>query len=561
MIKREIIDQIKESTDIVQVIGEYLPLKPAGRNYRALCPFHSEKTPSFYVSPEKQIYHCFGCGASGSVITFIMEYEKITFLDAINKLASRLGIKIETETGMSENKQLYDACEFATQYYMQCLKKSPTAINYLKERKLSDETVEQFRIGYAPSGNALYNYAKKVNFSLDILTEVGLIVKKDANYTDWFYNRIIFPIFSPSGKVIGFSGRTIEENIEPKYINTPESAIFKKRESLYGFFQAKSFLYKNIPILVEGNFDVLTLAQNGFKSTIAPLGTALTPNQTSFLRRYSNKIYIAFDGDQAGKNATIRAIETLLSLDLEPMVVILPQDFDPDRFVKTYGKEKFHELLNNSYDYIDYVRYIQNNDKECLNELLRLTAMIKDPLLQEQAINKISHNFNITKDTLLLKIRHDKNYAPKSTGPVTSWKVQTIIMLERQILFSLLSNPQYLQIIQTELPETLIDSENIKKILQIFCETKDNPKISNIIDKLSDIELKKQLAELALENYPVLTLEEFKLKLYEYKIHKLQEHISKAEVDKNSQLAIKLAKELSETKKKVNEIRSRNYEK
>ncbi|MCX7757746.1 MAG: DNA primase [candidate division WOR-3 bacterium] len=561
MIKKELIEQIKSEADIVQIIGEYLPLKPAGKNYRALCPFHLEKTPSFYVSPEKQIYHCFGCGASGSVITFIMEYEKISFPDAVKKLASKLGIKIETESIPYENRHLYEACEFAAQYYTQCLNKSPTAVNYLKERKIADEIIEQFRLGYAPRSNALYNYAKKENFSIEALVEAGLIVKKNSEYYDWFYNRIVFPIFSPAGRVVGFSARTIEENVDPKYINTAESAIFKKREILYGFFQAKNSLYKTVPILVEGNFDVLTLVQNNFKSAIAPLGTALSSNHALLLRRYSNKIKIAFDGDQAGINAAIRAIETLLSVNIEPTIVMLPQDYDPDRFVKTYGKEKFQELLDKSYDYIDFIRYIMSS-KEALTELLRLTALIEDPLFQEESINKISQIFNITKETLLNKIRTNKTPIKKPDNSQSPWKIQSILRLERQILSLALSDPQYLQIIKNELPEVLVNNENIKEILQVLYNNLANGILAyNIIDQINNPELKNLFAELVIENQPKLSLDEFKLKFYEYKIYKLQEQISKAEANRNNQLAITLAKELFETKKKVNEIRSKNYDK
>jgi DNA primase len=564
MIKKEIIELIREKTDIVQVINEYIPLKRCGRNYRSLCPFHSEKSPSFYVSPEKQIYHCFGCGASGSVISFLMDYEKISFPEALRKLASKIGLSLETENVSHKNQALYDACEFVASFYSENLKKAPHAKNYLQQRKINDEVIERFRIGYAPSGNSLYRYAMKRNFSLEALIEAGLIVKKEDGYSDWFYDRIIFPIHSISGKIIGFNGRAIGDNVEPKYINTQESPIFKKREILYGLYQAKNYLQNSIPILVEGNFDVLSLVQNGFNTALAPLGTALTPTQVQIIQRYTNKSYIAFDGDNAGINAAFRALEILLGSNVEPLIVIMPNGFDPDRYIRTYGAKEFQALLDTCKDFVDFIIHVKcfNSDlnqvflkKTCLDELLRFISVIEDNVLQELYLHKVSAIFNISKENLSAKI---SRITQGAKIPEDAWKLKALSNLERQILKAMLINQDYIQIAAQEFSADLFDNIELQEIFKILCQEKNT--LPELLDSIEKAELKKIIAELAIVDQNVPSLDDFRYKLYTYKSEKLYLQIQRAKADGNNELVQRLLSMYYSTKKKQLNLKEKNHD-
>ncbi|MBM3323627.1 DNA primase, partial [candidate division WOR-3 bacterium] len=283
MIKPETIEQVRTSTDIVELVGGYLPLKRVGRNYRGLCPFHSERSPSFYVNPERQTYHCFGCGAGGSAINFVMVTEKLEFPEAVRFLAKRLGITVEEDRMPGRNQALYDACEQAAVFYEQQLARSSSAQAYLERRGLGRETVRRFRLGYAPPGNVLRGQAKRRGLAEVTLVSAGLLVKREEGLTDYFYDRVMFPVFSLSGKVIGFGARVMGDS-EPKYLNSPDTAVFRKGDILYGVFQTKAYLREAVPILVEGNFDLLSLVNAGVNHVVAGLGTALTPAQAQLLR-------------------------------------------------------------------------------------------------------------------------------------------------------------------------------------------------------------------------------------------------------------------------------------
>ncbi len=557
MIKKEIIDQIRERADIVQIISEYVPLKKAGKYYRALCPFHSEKSPSFYVSQERQIYHCFGCEASGSVFTFIMAYEKITFPEAIKKLAEKLGITIQTETIPYCYQPLLDACEFATNFFSAELRKSNKAMEYVKKRKINPDTVARFRLGYAPSGNVLFGTAKKHGFSEEILIKAGLIVKKDTGYYDWFYDRLIFPVFSLSGKVIGFGARVLDDTKEPKYLNSPETKIFKKSENLYGLFQSKNYLYNNPPILVEGNFDLLSLVNHGINNVVAPLGTAFTNEQALLLRRFNNRLIIVFDADDAGKNATLRVVETCLKVNLEPQILTLPDNFDPDKYINAYGKESFNNLLKSPLDFIDFLIKIRNfnsifTKQVQLKEILDYISLMEGNMTQELYLNKVAEVFKVAKENLINEIR--KKISNRGVLP-TSKTVKTAgtNIIEGQLLALIVNIPEYALMAKQELPLEAFSSNETQAIAQIVYNNVESNKcsIAQIIDSIEDEGLKKKIANLSFQITAQPRREEFEQKLIKFKASWIYQKMLIAKKQGDEALSAKLSLEHYELRKRL----------
>lgn len=405
MIKSEVVERIRQEIDIVELVGGYLPLKKVGKYYRGLCPFHPERAPSFYVSSERQSYHCFGCGAGGNAISFIMAYEKLEFPEAVRFLAQRLGIIVEEERFSSRNQSLYDACERATHFFEEMLRKSESAQNYLQRRGLRPETVKRFRLGFAPAGNLLRGAARKLSISDEVLVQAGLVIKKDDGVIDYFRNRIIFPIFSISGKVIGFGGRVLDDS-EPKYLNSPDTPIFHKGDILYGIFQAKAYIREQIPILVEGNFDLLSLVDRGINNVVAGLGTALTTAQALLLRRYNTRVILCYDGDAAGQQACRRSLETLLRSGVDPQVMRLPAGVDPDSCIQKEGKEKFLARMQQLDDFVNFIMANKNlkkvtDQRMILAELKGLLQLIPDQISRELYGNRIAKIFGVNPNHLL----------------------------------------------------------------------------------------------------------------------------------------------------------------
>lgn len=353
------VDEIIGSADITNFVSRYVALKKAGKNLKGLCPFHTEKTPSFIVSPEKQIYHCFGCGKGGNVISFLMDIEKTTFVEALRKIAFELGIKLPDLSQDSDSKnrsqydQMYEANLIAKDFFIAQLKKKESiqAINYLRERKLKKRTLEKFEVGYASKKWDAFLTSRKFNFAvLKIYADLGIIQKKEKSegYFDKFRNRLMFPFHNASGRIVGFGGRRLDENDQPKYLNSPESIIYKKGEILYGLLQASQKIReKNSVIIVEGYFDLLRLADNGIENVVASSGTAITENQGRLVKRYTNNIIIAYDSDDAGIKAALRNSQILEAIDLNVSLISIPPPHDPDSFILSEGTEEFFKLIKN----------------------------------------------------------------------------------------------------------------------------------------------------------------------------------------------------------------------
>lgn len=360
-----VIEEIKSRCDIVDVIGQVVALKKAGSNFKGLCPFHGEKTPSFVVSEGKQIFTCFGCGASGDVLSFVMKYYNLDFIQAVEKLAKEYSIDLPTTYGNPGKKsELYDINKRAAHFFFDAIRDGRNeGYRYLESRGINREMIKHFGLGYAdeswdglckkflpPGGDAAMEELK------ENMLKLGLIDNSKGRCYDKFRNRIIFPIINTSGKVIGFGGRTLNKDGIPKYLNSPESLIFSKKNNLYGLNVAKQGISKrDTVVLVEGYMDVISLHQRGIDYAVATLGTALTENQAKLLRRYTRNIVFAYDMDSAGRAATMRGIEILKKQDLNIKIMKLPEGKDPDEYIKKYGREEFEARVKESLPATEYM--------------------------------------------------------------------------------------------------------------------------------------------------------------------------------------------------------------
>ncbi len=481
MIEQEKIEEIKRQTDIVDVVGRYVQLKKMGKNYRGLCPFHSEKNPSFYVNPEKGIYYCFGCKKGGNAINFLMEYEKLDFPDAIKRLAANLGIEIDTTKGL-RYKELYEANEQACQFYVQCLSRDigRRGQEYLGRRNIQLDKLQDFRIGYAPASGGLTTFMRQKGFSAARLQQAGLI----STNRELFRDRLIFPIFNLSGRIIGFGGRGIDDYIQPKYLNSPETPIFKKGEGLYGLYQSREQIRSTGEVmLVEGYFDLLSVYQHGFDNICAPLGTSLTEHQALLLSRFARKGIILFDGDLSGVKAALRAIGLLIDAQVDVFVVLLPEDSDPDTYINANGAESLRELVGGAVDFFHFYKGVVKTDTVAqeiglIKDLIQIIGRIKDPIRYDRYLKYAAHVFDIPVETIQKEI-DGKPRAPKR--PVQTARVSQ----EEELMAMILSGYEHFALVKKYLKaEDFIEDGTIrlyKKLLKD--ENFDITDLSEIVDE------------------------------------------------------------------------------
>lgn len=417
----ELIEEIRISNDIISVVGEYIQLKRKGKGFFGLCPFHSEKTPSFHVDPVKQLYYCFGCGNGGSVIQFVMGVENLDYIEAVKFLADKAGILLPEgedekykEIARKKKQILKINVEAARFFYEQIEdEKNSFAREYLASRGIKRRTVRKFGIGYSlKDWDALYKHLKAKGYDDDILLESGLVLKnKNGGYYDRFRGRIIFPIFDLRGNVLGFGGRVLD-NSEPKYMNSPETMVYNKRKHLYGLNFAKNSSHKRI-IVVEGYMDVISLFQFGIINTVASLGTALTESQGRLLKKYTEEIIISFDADTAGKAATIRGLDILDSIGCNVKVLEMPEGEDPDEFVKKYGADAFNSLINKSLSLVEYKikalkSEIDTNNTEgkiiFLNKTADVLSKLDNDIEREMYIKKIAKEYEISQESIYAEV-------------------------------------------------------------------------------------------------------------------------------------------------------------
>jgi len=404
-----IVRLIRDQANIVEVVGAYVRLIPAGKGYKALCPFHQEKDPSFYVSPEKGIWHCFGCSAGGDVIDFVQRIEGLTFTEAVAKLARQLGIRwypsAATRREEWARERLLQLNQWALEFYERVLWASEVgekARQYLFQRQIGTTTARMFRLGYAPAAwDTLAKAAQEAGFQLNELLQAGLIqkVRDGSGVIDRFRDRLIFPIFNPQGEPIGFGGRVLGEG-EPKYLNTPETPLFQKRKVLYALNLARnSIREKGEAILVEGYMDAISLHQAGFTNTVATMGTALNSDTVQILKRYTNRIVIAYDRDSAGLNAVLRSADLFRMNEMEVRFVDLPEGSDPDSFVREQGAVGFRELLEKAESLTKFrvswlVKRYPNATSESLQAAVRLLASLNDPIEQRGCLQLLAEEWS-----------------------------------------------------------------------------------------------------------------------------------------------------------------------
>ncbi len=424
-ISEDLIQQIKESNDIVDVISESVRLKKSGRNYSGLCPFHNEKSPSFSVSSDKQIYKCFGCGEAGNVISFVMKTKQMPFVEALEYLANRANIEFTSASTEKDNKKdlFYKINVDAAKYYFYNLTQNKKAREYFLKRDITESTIKRFGLGYSQdSWHSLLNYLKKKGYKDEDILKNGLIIKSEkGNYYDRFRNRVMFPVFDYRGKVIGFGGRVLDDT-KPKYLNSPEGPIFTKGVHLYGLnFAIKGNLQERTIIIVEGYMDCISLHQQGITNVVASLGTALTTSQAKLIKRFAHKVIISYDADTAGQMATLRGLDILRKEGLEVRVIIVPKGKDPDEFVRSNGREAFQKLIDDALPLIDYrlrkaKEGIDFRDSVSLIEYAkRVTDILVDlnPIEKDVYVKKIAEDTGIREQALydLLGKELSKNLA------------------------------------------------------------------------------------------------------------------------------------------------------
>lgn len=418
MIPESFIQDVLARTDIVSLIERYVPLKKGGANYMACCPFHNEKSPSFTVSPTKQFYHCFGCGAHGTAVGFLMEYSGMSFRDAIKDLAGQAGLQIPEDDAPQQDRSqvntLLGVMERAARYFRDQLRQSPKAIEYLKQRGLTGEIAKQFGIGYAPDDWQGLKAALGADYDTSAPLEAGLLIQNDTGRRyDRFRDRVMFPILDQRGNIIGFGGRVIGQG-EPKYLNSPETPLFEKGRELYGLFQARQAIRDSgVVVVVEGYMDVVALAQYGFGSAVATLGTATTATHIQKLFRQSDKVVFCFDGDNAGRKAARRALDACLDQlgdDREARFLFLPPEHDPDTFVRVEGLEAFHRAVHNALPLSEFLLRELRSDlnlgtaedrSRLVHEAKTLVPKISAPVLQQQIVRMIADDVDMPIDAVL----------------------------------------------------------------------------------------------------------------------------------------------------------------
>lgn len=407
------VSRVKDSINIVDVIGEFVELKKAGKNYKGLCPFHKEKTPSFVVSEERGTFMCFGCHETGDVFSFLMKRDNMSFPEALEYLADKAGITLENTRQNRQKKidfeKYYKINEDARKFFYQNLLTYKPARDYLRNRKINDYTINEFSLGYGPdSWDMLTNHMVRIGHKLEDLVELGLVARsQNGRYYDVYRNRLIFPIFNIRDRIIGFGGRTLA-NDRAKYINSPESEIYHKGSQLYGLNLIHKENNRDKIILVEGYMDVIGLRQSGFKNTVAALGTALTDQQVKLASRYAKEIYLSYDSDSAGTKASLRAIENFTENGIFPKVVTLDEGLDPDDYIKQYGSEAYEKKLKEADNHIDFQ----------LN-LITKNIDVEDPSKMTRAIESISEIINpikseVVKDEYIEKVSKKLGINPMS---------------------------------------------------------------------------------------------------------------------------------------------------
>lgn len=530
----ELIDEIRNKNDIVDIISQYVILKRSGRNFFGLCPFHKEKSPSFSVSPDKQIFHCFGCGVGGNVFHFIEKIENLSFIETIEMLADRAGINLPTINNNVDDKliklksRVYDINEVTAKFYHENLYKptSKEAQNYIKRRKLDNRTLKNFLIGYSGTFNELYIHLKEKGFSDEEILASSLVNRNEnGKFIDRFRKRLMFPIQDTRNRVIAFGGRVLDDS-KPKYINSPENVVYSKGKHLFGLNVAKKEQIKKI-IIVEGYMDAISLHQRGVTNVVASLGTAMTESQGRLLRKSSEQVIIGYDADGAGQAATLRGLEILQNLGCDIRILQIEGAKDPDEFVTKYGPERFLKYVDNAISLVEYkikvlkqnLNIDNTNDKiKFLKEIAKELSKISNNIEREVYIDKISLEYKISKEAIYSEINkliygkndnEKKSVASKIVAPqkkVVEETDQAISKREGLIIYLLINYPSesYLKIKENISIDNIKSQRNKKILTKLYEELeKGYSNIDNILDWFEEEEIINYLTSIMAYDFEI----------------------------------------------------------
>ena len=523
LIPNEVVAQVLDRCDIVEVIARYIPLKNIGRNYKALCPFHHEKTSSFIVSADKQIFHCFGCGVGGNVITFMMKQERLEFPEAVRLLAERAGIEIPSENDAAiraatqTRQQFYKIHNLASKYFHENLLSDTTeaakaAREYLKGRQVSLEMVKKFQLGFAvDKWDGLLKYLQKQDISLQAIEKTGLIIanpKRDGFY-DRFRNRVIFPIFDSKSQCIAFGARSLDPNDGAKYINSSESAVYKKGQHLYGFNLAKEAVSrKDAVIVVEGYLDFIRPFQAGVENIVASCGTALTIDQIRLLGRYTKNVVMLFDADPAGEAAMIRSFDLLIEENLQVKVATLTQQEDPDSFVRKFGIEKFQERIDKAESLFDFkLKYLMTkHDYSSIEgrakisiEMLATINKIDNAIIKSEYLKRLAGALGVGEGALNVELQKISSKAESGfsvTAAVPPQKQsldEPIRPVERELLKLMLEENELIPLTRQEVDLSDFKNEPVRRVVQKMFDMHDEGQPASLANLMSSFEDQKVL--------------------------------------------------------------------
>lgn len=581
----ELLNEIRSRNDIVDIISQYVVLKRKGRNYFGLCPFHNEKSPSFSVSPDKQIFKCFGCNVGGDVFKFIMKVENISFLESVQYLAERAGIEIPSQANEEDEKRarlkkaVYDLNLCAAEFYHQNLYKptSKEAQEYIKKRKLDNNTLKSFMIGYAGSNNELYAYLKQKGFNEAVMMASSLIGKSESGrYYDKFRNRLMIPIQDVRNRVIAFGGRVLDDS-KPKYINSPENIVYSKGRNLFGLNVAKkntNGMLKRI-LIVEGYMDAISLYQRGITNVVASLGTALTDNQGRLLRRNAEEVILGYDADGAGQNAIIRGMGILQSMGVDLRVLQISGAKDPDEFVIKYGPDRFRKCMDDAISVVEYkVKTLKQslnienvNDRiKFLNEIAKTLADIDNTIEREVYIDKIAQTYKISKEAinaeigkLIYKNTAKPQVLERKTIEVAQVKQDDIVdektlRREKMLIYLLANYPEesFKRIYSVVHLELIKGEENKEIIEKLYDKYSKKESAENIIDWFENEAIVNYISGILVEDFEITDVNKAiedieKLYLKESKISRRNEIIKLLDDKENltSDEKVKLESELN----------------
>lgn len=594
VINDNVLNEIRDRADIVDLIGEYVDLKRSGSNYMGLCPFHSEKTPSFSVSPSKSIFKCFGCGVGGDVITFVMKRENLSFPEAVEFLADKYNVRLEVykdenKEAREKRNRLYEINREAGLHFLKNYEASQKTQLYLKNRMLSDKTIRSYGIGYSKdSWTDLYDHLTKMGYREDELLELNLISKsKNGNYIDRFRDRVMFPIINRNNRIIGFGARAFGD-AKPKYLNSRETPIFHKGSNVFNINIISRESSRERIILVEGYMDVISLYNSGINYSVASLGTSLTIDQANIIKKMARDIYICYDSDSAGINATSRAIDIFLQASVKPKIIELEGGLDPDDFIKKYGVEGFENKIKSAISYIEFkIKKLKENfnleDSEGLSnftiESSKILSSIKNPIERDIFVKNFSRKYNISYTAIenyinylnrnkLKETKREKFKVKKNTNVVKSNKARA---QEELLSYSLLDNDIYKYIrnkievfyftnamtraVFEEIPRLYEEEMEVRDFLSLLESNRliDKEFVENILSIINDIHVNDKIVDELINTIEGNYLRDRK--------NKILENIEKLQGEENKNLLLEALKELQEINLKLNELKEEgNYE-